>query len=308
MTAEPVHPAASGDSWHRYLDEIGRVRLLEPDEVCDLAHRIEVGVLARERLESGSHGDETERADLRTLIGEGEAAFRHLVAANLRLVVAMAARARGRGVPLPDLVQEGAIGLIRAVEKFDHRKGFAFSTYATWWIRQSINRAVAEQSRPVRIPVHVHDDVRACVRARDQIADRTGREPTVLQIARDSGVDAERVPVLLRAAAPPTSLQLEIGGGTLEGALPAESVDPVEALAADDLREHLETALQLLPELHRDVLAARVGWRDGRPRSLRAVAEEHGLGRDVVQRLETEALALLRAMPLVGPLTGWLDV
>ena len=224
-----AHPAASGDSWPRYLDEIGRVPLLEPDEVSDLAHRIEVGVLARERLESGSHGGEAERADLRTLIGEGEAAFRHLVSANLRLVVAVAGRARGRGVPLPDLVQEGAIGLIRAVEKFDHRKGFAFSTYATWWIRQSVNRAVAEQSRPVRIPVHVHDDVRACVRARDRIADRTGREPIGAAGRAGSGVDAERVPVLLRAAAPAASLQLETGGGTLEGALPAESVDPVEA-------------------------------------------------------------------------------
>ncbi len=306
MTAEATYQDASGDSWGRYLDQVGRVRLLEHDEVCDLAHRIEVGVLARERLECVPHGDEVLRADLRTLVGEGERAFRHLVSANLRLVVAVAARIRGRGVPLADLVQEGAIGLIRAVEKFDHRKGFAFSTYATWWIRQAVNRAVAEQSRPVRVPVHVHDEVRACVRARDQLADRTGREPSVPEVAQASGVAAERVPVLLRAAAPVTSLQLEIGGGTLEGTLPADVADPVDQLMTDDLHEQLDSALQLLPDAHRQVLAARVGWRDGRPRSVRAVADETGLGRDVVQRLETEALALLRAMPGVGPLTGWL--
>ena len=307
MTADAASGGASGDTWSRYLDEIGRVRLLETDEVRDLAHRIEVGVLARDRLESVPHAEEDIRADLRILVREGDRAFRHLVAANLRLVVAVAARVHGRGVPLADLVQEGAIGLIRAVEKFDHGKGFAFSTYATWWIRQAVNRAVAEQSRAVRVPVHVHDDVRACVRARNQIADRTGEEPAAQEVARASGVDVARVPVLLRAAEPVTSLQVDIGGLTLEGALPAEVVDPVERLASADLHEHLDTALQLLPEAHRDVLAARVGWSDGRPRSVRAVADETGLGRDVVQRLEAEALALLRAMPLVGPLGGWLD-
>ena len=308
MGVQTVAGVSVGDSWTRYLGELGRVPLLEPQQVSELAHRIEVGVLARERLgtllvsESEESVDAALAADLTVLMTEGEVAYRRLVAANLRLVVAVAKRAHRHHLPLADLVQEGALGLMRAVEKYDHRRGFAFSTYATWWIRQAVSRAVAEQARPVRVPVHVHDEVVACVRARDEIAGRTGRDPSVGEVARASGVDPARVAVLLRASAPATSLQSAVGGGTLDGALPADLPDPVDALAAADARERLDAALHALPDRHREVICALVGWDGGGPRSRRAVAEITGLSRDVVQRLETEARELLRAMPLVAGL------
>ena len=294
-----------GDSWAQYLGELGRVPLLEPEQVSALAHDIEVGVLARERLAGGVVDPEL-AADLRVLGAQGARAFRQLVTANLRLVVSVARRAPRHGVPLADLVQEGAVGLIRAVEKYDHRRGFAFSTYATWWIRQAVSRAVAEQSRPVRVPVHVHDEVVACVRARDQIGDRTGREPTTGEVARLSGFPPRRVAVLLRASTPAASLQQPLAGGTLDGVLAADLPDPVDALAAADAHERLDSALQQLPDQHRQVIAALVGWPDGRPRSRRAVADETGLSRDVVQRLETEARNLLRAMPTLAGLADQL--
>jgi RNA polymerase primary sigma factor len=260
-------------------------------------------VLARERLvEADPAADAELAADLRVLVAEGEAAYRHLVSANLRLVVAVAKRARRHNLPLADLVQEGALGLMRAVEKYDHRLGFAFSTYATWWIRQAVSRAVAEQARPVRVPVHVHDEVVACVRARDQIAGRTGRDPTPAEVAGACGVDPARVAVLLRASAPAASLQSAVAGGSLDAALPADLPDPVDALAAADARERLEAALRALPDRHRQVICALVGWDGGGPRSRRAVAEATGISRDVVQRLEAEAREMLRAMPVVAGL------
>jgi RNA polymerase primary sigma factor len=297
--------AAGGDSWTQYLAEMGKVPLLEPDQVKDLAHSIEVGVLARERLDTQPElpaDDPFQVADLRELVAQGERAYEQLVSANLRLVVSVARRARRHTVPLADLVQEGAVGLMRAVEKYDHRRGIAFSTYATWWIRQAVTQAVADLSRPVRVPVHVHHDVVACVRARDQIGDRTGREPSTGEVARLSGIDPARVAVLLRASTPAASLQLAVGGDTLGSALPADLPDPVDQLAAADARELLDAALNQLPDEHRTVIAALVGWHDGRPRSRRAVAEATGLSRDVVQRIEAEARELLRAMPTVAGL------
>ena len=300
-----------GDSWTRYLGEMGRVRLLRPEQVRELAHRIEVGVLARERLaaeeEAETPVDPALAADLGVLVAEGEAAYRRLVSANLRLVVAVAKRARRHNLPLADLVQEGALGLMRAVEKYDHRRGFAFSTYATWWIRQAVSRAVAEQARPVRVPVHVHDEVVACARARDQIASRTGRDPTAAEVADVSGVDPARVAVLLRASVPAASLQTVVAGGSLDAALPADLPDPDDALAAADAHERLHAALHALPDRHRQVICALVGWDGGGPRSRRAVAEALGMSRDAVQRLEAEAQEMLRAMPVVAGLDDDVD-
>jgi RNA polymerase sigma factor (sigma-70 family) len=296
-----------GDSWTRYLAEVGRVALLEHDEVRELAHRIEVGVLAQDRLTQ--LGEDTDGccdpgliADLRTLIAQGGAAHHRLVAANLRLVVAVARRARRHSMPLADLVQEGALGLMRAVEKYDYQRGFAFSTYAVWWIRQAVTRALAEQSRAVRVPVHVHDQVVACARARDEIAAWSGREATTTEVARRSGIDATRVGVLLRSSTPALSLHTEVPGGTIDGVLVADLPDPVDALAAADARELLDAALQQLPDRHRQVMTALVGWHDGRPRSRRTVAEETGLSRGVVQRLEAEAREMLRTMPTLAGL------
>jgi len=283
------------------------VSLLEPGQVRELAHRIEVGVLAQERLTQLALGpvrqaDRERVADLEVLVAEGDAAHRLLVSANLRLVVSVARRARRNSVPLADLVQEGVLGLMRAVEKYDHRRGFAFSTYAVWWIRQAVTRALAEQSRAVRVPVHVHDQVVACARARDEIGDQSGRDATPTEVARRSGVDPTRVAVLLRSSTPALSLHTDVVGGTIDGALVADLPDPVDALAAADAHELLDAALQQLPDQHRQVMTALVGWHDGRPRSRRAVAEETGLSRSVVQRLESEARELLRAMPTVAGL------
>lgn len=293
------------DSWTRYLNEIGRIALLTPDEVAELAHAIEVGVLARERL-AGAADDLSPQlvADLGVLVVEGERARRRLVAANLRLVVSVAKRCQGRGVPLPDLVQEGAFGLLRAVEKFDHRRGFAFSTYATWWIKQAVNRAVAEQSRPVRVPVGVHGEVVTAARVREQVGDRSGPGAMTADVARVAGFDVDRAAVLLRASAPVVALS--VAADEPESLLTVEP-DHDTAVVADVVRERLDVALRRLPEAHRRVLAARVGWDGGPARSQRVVAADFGVSRDVIRRLEAEGRTLLRAMPQVADLAGWFD-
>lgn len=302
------------DSWTRYLNEIGRIPLLRHDEVCELARAIEVGVLARERLAGPSSEGGAPRpqalppdlvAELGVLVVEGEQARRRLVAANLRLVVSVAKRCQGRGVPLPDLVQEGAFGLLRAVEKFDHRRGFAFSTYATWWIKQAVNRAVAEQSRPVRVPVSVHGEVVAAARVREQVGERATLAATASDIARIAGVDVDRAAVLLRASAPVVTLPVD-GGEHADDVL-AVQPDHDQVVIADTVRERLDVALRRLPEAHRQVLAARVGWDGGPARSQRVVADDFGVSRDVIRRIEAEARMLLRAMPQVADLAGWFD-
>jgi len=306
--AESVRTAVDDravDSWTRYLNEIGRVPLLDPPEVTELAHAIEVGVLALARLADEPDADVA--ADLRHLAAAGERARQHLVSANLRLVVSVAKRASGRGVPLADLVQEGSLGLIRAVEKFDHRLGFAFSTYARWWIRQSINRAVAEQSRVVRVPVHVHDGVVACARERDRIGDATGRVASMTEVAEATGLGERRTAMLLRAAAPAVPLHQVVPGVGSAGMVGLDGSDPADLLATDHLHERLEVAMRHLPDEHRRVLAARVGWPAGDPLSQRAVSAAFGISRDVVRRVEAQAHQMLRDMPQVTDLASWLD-
>ena len=216
------------DAWGQYLTEIGRIPLLSRDEVTAAAKLLEAGERARARLAVRPAPDARQAARLRAEVVAGDGAKDLLVRSNLRLVVSVARRFRpvGMTMALPDLVQEGAFGLIRAVEKFDHRRGFTFSTYATWWIRQAMSRAVAEQARSVRVPKHVSDEVAACIRSRAELAERRGHDPSVREVATVTGLEEERAGVLLRWAAPADSLQ-ELA----EDGYPMPPIaDPIEAV------------------------------------------------------------------------------
>ncbi len=303
----------TGDAWRRYLDEIGRIPLLSREEVVAAARRLEIGEQARVRLGADPPPAPDDAAALAEAAADGARAKELLVTSNLRLVVSIARRFRPGGQGLPDLVQEGAFGLIRAVEKFDHRRGIAFSTYATWWIRQAIGRAVAEQSRSVRVPKHVNDELAACVRARDALAERCGREPTVAAVAAACGIDKDRAGVLLRWVPPAESLQAlsEAGrpvGLAEPGLAPPDPVDAaVRRVQRGQLRDRLDAALDRLPDRHRSVLRQRVGWSDGQPRGVQAVAAAHGISRDTVRRLEDEGRAMLREQAQLYALRDWVD-
>ncbi len=303
----------TGDPWRRYLDEIGRIPLLTREEVVAAARRLEAGEQARIRLAADPPPGPDEAAALTETAADGARAKELLVTSNLRLVVAVARRFRPGGQGLPDLVQEGAFGLIRAVEKFDHRRGTAFSTYATWWIRQAIGRAVAEQSRSVRVPKHVNDELAACVRARDALAERCGGEPSVVAVAAACGVDRDRVGVLLRWVPPAESLQALAEAGRSVGLAepdlaPPDPVDSaVQRVQRGQLRDRLDAALDRLPDRHQSVLRERVGWFDGQPRGVQAVAVAHGISRDAVRRLESEGRAMLREQAQLAALRDWVD-
>ncbi len=290
------------DGWGQYLTEIGRIPLLSRDEVTAAARRLEMGERARARLETPPMPDSKEAARLRAVVRDGARAKDLLVRSNLRLVVSVARRFRpvGMTLTLPDLVQEGAFGLIRAVEKFDHRRGFTFSTYATWWIRQAMSRAVAEQARSVRVPKHVSDEVAACIRSRATLAERRGHDPSVREVATVTGLEEERAGVLLRWAAPADSLQelAEDGYPMPSTADPIEGV--LQRVELDRRRRLVEAALDRLPDKHRAVLSQRIGWPDGVCRSLRTVAATTGVSREKARRLEREAYEMLRGSALLA--------
>ena len=295
------------DTWGRYLEEIGRIPLLSRDEVITAAGRLERGELARRRLAEGGPLDREQEAELADAVADGARAKQLLVTSNLRLVVAIARSFRGSDhVSLPDRVQEGTFGLIRAVEKFDHRRGIAFSTYATWWIRQAISRIIAEQARAVRVPKHVSAEVSACVKARAQLEAELGREPSMRQVAALAGSDEARVALLLRCAAPAIAVHLIEEGDQSGWRTPVGPVgDPSARLEQEDLRARLDAALERLPAPHQALLRDRVGWADGTPRSLRSVAAARGWSRDVARRIEHEARDMLRRLPQMEGLQEW---
>ena len=290
------------DGWRQYLTAIGRIPLLSRDEVTAAAIRLEAGERARVRLDTPPLPDAREAARLRAVVRDGARAKDLLVRSNLRLVVSVARRFRpvGMSLTLPDLVQEGAFGLIRAVERFDHRRGFTFSTYATWWIRQAMSRAVAEQARSVRVPKHVSDEVAACIKGRATLAERRGHDPSVREVATVTGLEEERAGVLLRWAAPAASLQELAEGGY---PIPATD-DPIEPLLHqiehERRRRLVEVALDRLPDKHRAVLSQRIGWQDGVRHSLRTVAAAAGVSREKARRLEREAYEMLRGSALLA--------
>ncbi len=294
--------------WDRYLADISRIPLLSRAEVHDAAERYERGEVARARLASSEPMSRDVADSLARDVADGGHAKHLLVTSNLRLVVAIARRYRRRDmIALSDLVQEGVFGLIRAVEKFDHRCGNTFSTYATWWIRQAISRALAEQARSVRVPKHISDQVSGCLRVRDELRGRLGHEPSVRELAAATGYDEARVAVLLRCAAPAQPLHLVDEASRYGERTDAEpEQQAIATIERQQLRERLGAALARLPASHQALVCERVGWRDGTPHSLRTVADERGISPDLARRMERDALAMLRRQPQVDGLQEWL--
>lgn len=305
----------TGDPVRMYLKEIGKVPLLTAAEEIDLAMKIEAGVAAGERLEKADAGEiELERRDLRRLTRIEEVGFdakQQLIEANLRLVVSIAKRYVGRGMLFLDLIQEGNLGLIRAVEKFDYRKGFKFSTYATWWIRQAITRAIADQARTIRIPVHMVETINKLVRIQRQLLQELGREPTPKEIGDVMGLPEERVREIQKISQEPVSLETPIGeeedsqlGDFIED---DAAVVPPDAASFSMLQEQLGKVLDGLAERERKVISLRFGLEDGHPRTLEEVGREFGVTRERIRQIESKTLAKLRHPSRSSKLKDYLE-
>ena len=282
-----------------YLDEIARTPLLDAAKEVELSQTIEAGVFARQVLdgEAESQVDAT-REELEALVAEGERAKDVFIRSNLRLVVAVARRYPRSGLPLLDLIQEGNAGLVRAVEKFDYAKGFKFSTYATWWIRQAITRAIADQARTIRIPVHMVETINKLVRVQRQLLQDLGREPTPEEIGKVMGISAEKVREIQKVSQEPVSLETPIGeeedshlGDFIED---ADAVVPVDAASFILLQEQLEGVLHTLSEREKKVIQLRFGLVDGHPRTLEEVGREFGVTRERIRQIESKTLSKLR--------------
>ena len=305
----------TGDPVRMYLKEIGKVPLLTAAEEIDLAMKIEAGVAAGEQLEKADAGEiELERRDLRRLTRIEEVGFdakQQLIEANLRLVVSIAKRYVGRGMLVLDLIQEGNLGLIRAVEKFDYRKGFKFSTYATWWIRQAITRAIADQARTIRIPVHMVETINTLVRIQRQLLQELGREPTPKEIGDVMGLPEERVREIQKISQEPVSLETPIGeeedsqlGDFIED---DAAVVPPDAASFSMLQEQLGKVLDGLAERERKVISLRFGLEDGHPRTLEEVGREFGVTRERIRQIESKTLAKLRHPSRSSKLKDYLE-
>jgi RNA polymerase primary sigma factor len=295
---DPLSSDVQPDSMQAYLQEIGRVPLLTAAQEIELARRIADGMLAAEVL-AGTTASAEERARACRLKADGDAARAHLVEANLRLVVSIARRYVHRGLPIADLVQEGNIGLMRAAEKFDHRMGNRFSTYATWWIRQAVTRAIAEQSRIIRLPVHVSQLLTQIRRASDQLAQQLERVPTDAEIAAALNQPEERIQQVLQASCAPISLEAPVGEDgeqTVGDRVPDDGAGPVDRIEQQSQAEFLASIVQMLPERDRRVLELRYGLRDDQPRTLAEVGRVLGITRERARQLEAQALRALRSM------------
>jgi RNA polymerase primary sigma factor len=291
--------APTNDPVRMYLKEIGRVALLSAQEEVDLAKRIESGLLAAERFEADKEKlSDSELMELNWLQHDGGRAKQHLVEANLRLVVSIAKRYVGRGMAFLDLIQEGNLGLIRAVEKFDYSKGFKFSTYATWWIRQAITRAIADQARTIRIPVHMVETINKLARIQRQLLQDFGREPTADEIARQMELPPEKVREIQKISQEPVSLETPIGeeedsnlGDFIED---TEAIIPVERASFRLLQEQLNSVLYTLSGREKEVIEMRFGLRDGQPRTLEDVGKRFGVTRERIRQIESKTLSKLR--------------
>ncbi|MET8232419.1 RNA polymerase sigma factor SigB [Micromonospora sp. NPDC005298] len=290
----------STDLVRAYLNGIGRTKLLTAAQEVDLARRVEAGLFADEKLATCTPVSEELRADLELIVAEGRAAKDHLLEANLRLVVSIAKRYTGRGMAFLDLIQEGNLGLIRAVEKFDYAKGYKFSTYATWWIRQAITRAMADQARTIRIPVHMVEQVNRMVRARRELAVTLGREPTVAEVARALEITEIQVIELISYDREPVSLDQAVGddGESALGDFVAAvdpRTEPGDAAAQGELRNEVSIVLATLSQREQAVIRLRFGLDDGRQRTLDEVGREFGLSRERIRQIEKVTLLKLRA-------------
>ncbi|WP_329792655.1 sigma-70 family RNA polymerase sigma factor [Lentzea sp. DG1S-22] len=286
-----------GDSVGQYLRDVGRTPLLTASEEVELSRRIEAGVYAAQLLESGDTGNREPRL-LRRVVAEGERAKDHMIRANLRLVVSVAKKHSFRGLPFGDVVQEGNLGLIRAVEKFDYAKGYKFSTYAMWWIRQAIERGLAEQTRTVRLPVHVVEEVNKLKKIGQKLSASLGREATAEEIAAEAKCSPQRVQDMRDAARTCVSLETPVGG---EGdSVLGDLIQDTDGVSAPDLVEQQEftegvrSLLDVLPERQGRIMRLRYGLEDGRARTLQEVAEELGLTRERIRQLEKQSLAQLK--------------
>ena len=289
---------ASFDPVRMYLKEIGKVPLLTAAQEVSLAKRFEAGLDAEARLAAGDTEGPEQRAGLRAVARDGELAKSHLIEANLRLVVSIAKRYVGRGMALLDLVQEGNLGLIRAVEKFDYTKGFKFSTYATWWIRQAITRAIADQARTIRIPVHMVETMNKVTRVQRQMLQELGREPTVEEIAEKVELTPDRVREIQRLGQDTVSLETPVGeeddsslGDFVED---PNATAPATAAARALLTEAIEEALEELNDRERAVVRMRFGLDDGQVRTLEEVGREFKVTRERIRQIESKTLAKLR--------------
>lgn len=301
------------DPVRMYLNEIGRYRLLTAQEEVELSMGYEAGLRAAEQLEkAGSDGLSGEdRGIIEGLVEKGEASQRRLVESNLRLVVSIARRYVGRGMALLDLIQEGNLGLMRAVERFDYRRGFRFSTYATWWIRQSIARAIADQGRNIRMPIHVVDIINKLTRSQRDLAQSLGREPTIEELSIDMDIPVDRLTELTRIAQDTISLETPVGEE--EDSTLADFVEDLDAEVPADaatfrlLQENLALALEGLSAREREVLIMRFGLADGRMRTLEEVGSHFKVTRERIRQLETKALAKLRHPEKARNLQGFLE-
>jgi len=300
---EPLQAEPALDSVQHYLQEIGRVSLLSAAEEVELAERMERGKAATVRLASAEVLSPQLRTALRADIFSGQDARRHLIQANLRLVVSIAKKYVGRGLALLDLIQEGNIGLMRAVEKFDYHKGNRFSTYATWWIRQAVTRSIAEQGRTIRLPVHMSESVGQVKRAAERLAQALERQPTAEEIATALGQPLDRVERVLEAARRPVSLETPVGEDgehTLGDFLQDDELPtPADFASQQLLRQDLAAALQHLSERERRIIDLRYGLADGQRRTLEEVGKVLGMTRERARQIEAEALRRPRA-PEVG--------
>ncbi len=288
----------SADLVRVYLNGIGKTALLSAEDEVELAQAIEVGLYAEYKLANAEKLTRAEKRDLKILAREGKKARSHLLEANLRLVVSLAKRYTGRGMPLLDLIQEGNLGLIRAMEKFDYAKGFKFSTYATWWIRQAIARGMADQSRTIRLPVHLVEQVNKLSRIKREMYQSLGREATNEELAEESGIEESKIEMLLRQSRDPVSLDMPVGtdeeaplGDFIED---AEATDAETAVVASMRHSDIRSVIGSLEEREQDVIRLRYGLDDGVPRTLDQIGRKFGLSRERVRQIEREVMAKLR--------------
>ncbi len=306
---------ASADSVRAYLKQIGKVPLLNAEQEVELAKRIEAGLYAGERLRAAADGEEKLKLemsrDLMWISRDGERAKNHLLEANLRLVVSLAKRYTGRGMAFLDLIQEGNLGLIRAVEKFDYTKGYKFSTYATWWIRQAITRAMADQARTIRIPVHMVEVINKLGRIQRELLQDLGREPTPEELAKEMDITPEKVLEIQQYAREPISLDQTIGdegdsqlGDFIED---SEAVVAVDAVSFSLLQDQLQQVLQTLSEREAGVVRLRFGLTDGQPRTLDEIGQVYGVTRERIRQIESKTMSKLRHPSRSQVLRDYLD-
>ena len=315
--AAMARASGSSDPVRMYLKEIGKVPLLTASEEVELAKRIETGSIAADQMTElmdsenwhGTAADQQRR--IRRRIADGELASQELTSANLRLVVSIAKRHVGRGVQILDLIQEGNLGLMRAVQKFDYTKGFKFSTYATWWIRQAITRAIADQSRTIRVPVHMVESINKVLRAQRNLSSKLEREPTIPELAKEVDLPPEKVEEILRIASQdPLSLDTPVGDEddtSMADFIPDKGAAPLDVAARKLLEQAVKDVLGDLSDREAEVVRLRFGLDDGRPRTLEEVGREFGVTRERIRQIESKTLAKLRHPLRSDRLRDYLD-